>query len=88
MIYDFRDEFLTEMFRWKCKEAGEFIKRHVKGWMHPARERAARGGTWAGLGDIPIGYIVGKDPKSSDYKHFVIYEPHAEIVRSLFLSDH
>jgi len=31
MIYDFADEFLTEMFRWKCKEAGEFIKRQVKG---------------------------------------------------------
>ncbi|GHO75350.1 hypothetical protein KSD_31210 [Ktedonobacter sp. SOSP1-85] len=33
MIYDFRDDFLTEMFRWKCKEAADFIKRHVKGWV-------------------------------------------------------
>jgi len=31
MIYDFRDDFLTEMFRWKCKEPADFIKRHIKG---------------------------------------------------------
>ena len=46
LIYDFRDDLLTEMFRWKCREAAEFIKRQVKGWMHPARERAARQGRW------------------------------------------
>src|SRR5713226_1748428 len=65
MIYDFADEFLTEMFRWKCKEAGQFIKRHVKGWMHPARIRAAKQGIWAGMGDISIGYIVDNDPRSA-----------------------
>lgn len=84
MIYDFADEFLTEMFRWKCKEAGQFIKRHVKGWMHPARIRAAKQGIWAGMGDISIGYIVDDDPHSPTYKRFVVYEPHAEIVRYLF----
>src|SRR5712672_2335072 len=57
IIYDFQDEFLTEMFRWKCKEAGEFIRRQVKGWMLPARTRAAKQGMWAGLGDISIGYV-------------------------------
>ena len=41
MIYDFRDDLLTEIFRWKCKESADFIKRHVKGWMLPARRRAA-----------------------------------------------
>ncbi len=62
LIYDFRDDLLTEMFRWKCREAAEFIKRQVKGWMHPARERAARQGQWAGLGDVSIGYIVRLRP--------------------------
>ena len=85
MIYDFQDEFLTEMFRWKCKEAGEFIKRQVKGWMLPARTRAARQGMWAGLGDISIGYVVDIDPKSPTYKRFLVYEPHAKIVRYLFM---
>lgn len=84
MIYDFRDEFLTEMFRWKCKEAGDFIKRHVKGWMHPARERSARQGNWAGLGDISIGYNVDFDQHSPTHKKFVPYEPHAIVIRWLF----
>ncbi len=72
------------MFRWKCKEAGEFIRRQVKGWMLPARTRAAKQGKWAGLGDISIGYVVDIDPKSPTYKHFLVYEPHARIVRYLF----
>src|SRR5207248_464195 len=84
MIYDFADEFLTEMFRWKCKEAGEFIKRQVKGWMLPARFRAARQGCWSGLGDVSIGYVVDIDPKSPTYKRFIVYEPHAVIVVYLF----
>ena len=85
MIYDFADEFLTEMFRWKCKEAGEFIKRQVKGWMLPARFRAARLGCWSGLGDVSIGYVVDIDPKSPTYKRFIVYKPHAVIVVYLFL---
>jgi hypothetical protein len=85
MIYDFADEFLTEMFRWKCKEAGEFIKRQVKGWMHPARIRAAKQGNWSGLGDVSIGYVVDIDPTSPTYKRFIVYEPHARIVVYLFV---
>src|SRR6266568_2397544 len=85
MIYDFQDEFLTEMFRWKCKEAGDFIKRHVKGWMLPARERAARQGQWAGLGDISIVYVVDIEPTSPTFKRFVMYEPHAKIVKWIFI---
>src|SRR2546421_16278 len=84
MIYDFADEFLTEMFRWKCKEAGEFIKRQVKGWMLPARFRAAKQGCWSGLGDVSIGYVVDIDPKSPTYKRFIVYEPHAVLVVYLF----
>jgi len=85
MIYDFADEFLTEMFRWKCKEAGEFIKRQVKGWMHPARIRAAKQGNWSGLGDVSIGYVVDIDSTSPTYKRFIVYEPHARIVVYLFV---
>jgi F0F1-type ATP synthase membrane subunit b/b' len=79
MIYDFRDDFLTEMFRWKCKEAADFIKRHVKGWMQPARYRAAwHDGEWAGMGNIPTGFIVDFDEKSPTYKKLIPYWPHAE----------
>jgi hypothetical protein len=79
MIYDFRDDFLTEMFRWKCKEAADFIKRHIKGWMHPAKYRAAwNDGEWAGWGNIPTGFIVDGDEDSPTYKKLIPYWPHAE----------
>ncbi|MGH2497746.1 MAG: hypothetical protein ACRDIV_23840 [Ktedonobacteraceae bacterium] len=84
MIYDFRDDFLTEMFRWKCKESADFIKRHVRGWMHPARYRAAWfDGEWAGYGNIPTGFIVDYDEDSPTYKKLIPYWPHAERKREL-----
>jgi hypothetical protein len=84
MIYDFRDDFLTEMFRWKCKEAADFIKRHVKGWMHPARERAAKQGRYAGMSDIPMGYIVDYEPTSPTFRKYIPYEPHSAVIIWLF----
>ena len=85
VIYDFQDDFLTEMFRWKCKEAADFIKRHIKGWMLPARRRAAwQDGEWAGLGDPPPGFIVDFDPESPTYKKLVPYMPHIEKVGELY----
>jgi hypothetical protein len=79
IIYDFRDEFACEMFRWKQRESGDFIKRHVKGWMLPARYRAAWvDGEWAGLGDPPTGFIVDFDEDSKTFKRLIPYEPHAE----------
>ncbi len=85
MIYDFRDEFLTEMFRWKCKEAGDFIKRHVKGWMIPAKFRAAwYKGEYAGWGDLPTGFIVDYDEDSPTIKKPIPYWPHIEKINEHF----
>ena len=85
MIYDFRDDFLTEMFRWKCKESADFIKRHVKGWMLPARHRAAWvDGEWAGLGDPPPGFIVDFAEDSQTFKKLIAYMPHIEKVNEYF----
>lgn len=84
MIYDFRDDLLAEIFRWKCKESADFIKRHVKGWMLPARRRAAWiGGKWAGYGDAPTGYIVDFNEQSPTYQKLIPYPPHAEKKREL-----
>ena len=86
MIYDFRDDLLTEIFRWKCKEAADFIKRHIKGWMLPARDRAAwHDGEWAGMGQLPTGFIVDYDKDSPTYKKLIPYWPHAEIKREYYL---
>jgi DNA invertase Pin-like site-specific DNA recombinase len=68
-IYDMRDEHDKGRLREKLEEAAEFIPRQIKGWLHPARERAAKEyGEWAGLGDINIGYIIDYDEKSKNYK--------------------
>ncbi len=85
MIYDFHDEFMLEMFRWKCKEAADFIKRHIKGWMLPARIRAAwHDGEWAGLGQLPPGFIVDYNPESPAFKKLIPYWPHVEKKRELY----
>ncbi len=81
-IYDVRDEHDKERLRDKLKEAADFIPRQIKGWLLPARERAAQEyGEWAGLGDINIGYIVDYDEDSPTYRKRIPYHPHADIVK-------
>jgi hypothetical protein len=84
-IYDMRDSFDMERLREKFKEAADFIPKHVKGWLHPARERAAwEDDEWAGMGDLPPGFICDYDPFSPTYKHAIPYEPHLAKVREHF----
>jgi hypothetical protein len=84
-IYDMRDPFDKERLREKFKEAADFIPKHVKGWLHPARERAAwEDDEWAGMGDLPPGFICDYDPSSPTYKHAIAYAPHIEKVREHF----
>jgi len=84
IIYDLRDDLLKEMLRAKLKEAAEFIPRQIKGWLHPARERAAWVyGEWAGLGSLPPGFIVDYDEDSPTYKKPVPYWPHIEKNREM-----
>lgn len=82
-IYDMRDDHDKDRLREKLKEAAEFIPRQVKGWLLPARERAAQEyGEWAGLGDINIGFIIDYDENSPTYKKRIPYKPHADIVKT------
>lgn len=81
-IYDMRDSYDRERLREKFKEAARFIPDHIKGWLYPARERAAwEDDEWAGMGDPPPGFIVDFDPKSPTYKHLIPYWPHLEKVK-------
>lgn len=84
-IYDMRDSYDRERLREKFKEAARFIPDHVKGWLHPARERAAwEDDEWAGMGDPPPGFIIDFNPKSPTYKHLIPYWPHLEKVQEYF----
>jgi len=84
-IYDMRDPFDEERLRDKFKEAANYIPVHIKGWLHPARERAAwEDDEWAGMGDLPPGFICDYDPLSPTYKHAIPYWPHIEKVKEHF----
>ena len=65
--------------------AAAYIENHVRGTMLRRRTQAARSGLWAGLGSVPVGYIVDKDKESKTYGKFIVYEPHARIVRWIFV---
>ncbi len=84
-IYDMRDPFDKERLRDKFKEAANYIPVHIKGWLHPAKERAAwEDDEWAGMGDLPPGFIVDYNKDSPTYKHAIPYPPHLEKVREHF----
>jgi hypothetical protein len=78
--YNFRRELDREQFRMVCKYGRQFVDFHVKGRLHPAIQRAAMSGRYAG-GTVPMGYVVDYTEGSPTYMHLVRYEPHATYVR-------
>lgn len=87
--YDFRrNSYDADMFRHQCEMAARFIKDHVKGVLHPARDRVAARGLYAG-GRLSIGYILDRrkyvDGKfNPDYNRFMVDEPRAKVIRWIF----
>jgi len=78
-IYNFRREMDRELFRMACKYGRQYVEYHIKGRLHPAIQRAAMAGRYAG-GPISWGYVVDYNAQSRTYKHFIPYEPHARLV--------
>jgi hypothetical protein len=85
MTYNLANPAHAELFRLEVQMAAAYIENHVRGTMHRRRSLAAKSGQWAGLGSIPVGYIVDRDKKSPNYGIFIIYDPHAQVVRWLFV---
>lgn len=85
MTYNLANPHHAEMFRLEVQMAAAYIENHVRGTMLRRRSQAARSGLWAGLGSVPVGYIVDKDKESKTYGKFIIYEPHAGTVRWIFV---
>ncbi len=86
MTYNFANPQHAELFRLEVQMAAAYIDNHIRGTMLRRRSQAARiGGMWAGLGPIPAGYIVDKIEGSKTFGKFVIYQPHAKIVKELFV---
>lgn len=88
MVYNFAERFHVKMFREKAEYAAAYITDYVRERLAGARHKKALRGLYDGRPVSP-GYRVDyerKLPDGSDnptYKKFVIYEPHAAIVRQL-----
>ncbi|SRR6266487_2320738 len=83
-VYDFRrNKFDRDQFRVQARIAADFITNHVKGLLHPARNRKSARGLCV-AGSSPVGYIVDVDRNSPTYRKYIPYEPHAAIVRHIF----
>jgi hypothetical protein len=65
--------------------AAYYIENHVRGTMLRRRSQAARSGLWAGLGSVPVGYVIDKVKERTTYGRFIVYEPHARVVRWIFI---
>lgn len=93
MVYDFAHEqmgvFHARQFRFKSEMSAEYITSYIRGRLHRAKRRLMMEGRWAG-GSVPIGYLVDDRKTLPDgssnpnWRRYVPYEPHAEIVREYF----
>jgi DNA invertase Pin-like site-specific DNA recombinase len=88
MVYNFQERFHVKMFREKAEYAAAYITEYVRERLAGARRKKALRGLYDGR-PISPGYRVDYDKKRPDgsdnptYQKFVIYEPHAAVVRQL-----
>ncbi len=85
MTYNFANLQHAELFRLEVQMAAAYIENHVRGTMLRRRSLAGRSGLWAGLGSVPVGYIIDKNEDRKTYGKFIIYEPHARVVKWIFV---
>jgi DNA invertase Pin-like site-specific DNA recombinase len=60
MTYNFANPSHAELFRMEVQMAAAYIENHIRGTMLRRRNMAAESGQWAGLGAIPVNFIVDK----------------------------
>jgi DNA invertase Pin-like site-specific DNA recombinase len=69
-----------DALREEFKQAA-FYLRHIYGKVLPAKAKAIERNVSYGGGSVPMGYIIGE---TEDRKYYVIYEPHAKLIRFIF----
>ncbi len=82
-VYDLSISSDADDFRQKCIAARTYIEEIIKGRLNAARDELGLMGLYAGQG-VPVGFYVDLDKESPMYQHYLVYEPHAEIVRAIF----
>jgi hypothetical protein len=80
--YDFNDENDRFLFTIECQVAARENELRTK-LMTDAKRRKAMRGEYDGR-TIPVGFIVDRDKQSPTFGHFIVYEPHARVVRRLY----
>jgi len=86
-IYDFSRSGDIQDFRRECEEAWNYLENHIYGTMLAAQDVLGQIGRWGGW-NLPPGYIVDRREKidgefNPDYRLYIPYPPHAEIVDHL-----
>lgn len=82
--YDFRrNTYDAQQFYFQCQMAAAYIRDHVRGVLVPARLRTARRGEYSGH-PVPMGYVVDYTKDSPTEGKYVVYQPHAEIIKHIF----
>jgi DNA invertase Pin-like site-specific DNA recombinase len=80
--FDFRRENDRLIFRLLADFAGRKISGEITA-MNEASKQAAMRGDYRG-GGIPVGFVVCRDKTSPQFGRFIVYEPHARVVRRLY----
>ena len=89
MVYDFHDQYAVKRFRDRCVAAWEYLEYQIYGKMIGAKEFLGKTCRYVG-GCTPVGYIADQREKLSkgvpnpNYRKYVIYKPHAEVVLRIF----
>ena len=84
MTYNFANPSHAELFRMEVQMAAAYIETHVRGTMLRRRQLAADSGQWAGMGAIPVNFIVDKREGSLTYGKLIPYEPHVQVSLELY----
>jgi hypothetical protein len=88
MVYNFQERFHVKMFREKAEYAAAYITDYIRERLIAARMLKAGKGMYDGRFITP-GYLVDYERKRPDgsenptFQKYVVYEPHAEIVRQI-----
>jgi DNA invertase Pin-like site-specific DNA recombinase len=92
MTYNFNNRYHVKEFRWKCEAAADYLTDYVMARLVGAKYKVSERGEYDGRA-LPPGYIIdrrewvelnGVRVKNNGYKRYMIYEPHAQIVRWLY----
>src|SRR5579859_2242718 len=92
MTYNFNNRYHVKEFRWKCEAAADYLTDYVMARLVGAKYKVSERGEYDGRA-LPPGYTIdrrewvevdGVRVKNNGYKRYMIYEPHAQVVRWLY----